>query len=75
MIWVSVVFTAPILLLQARKLLHRRQWVDLCAQLVLLSFGLVCSAALSLHLWMTVDFLSPVKAVFTPITEWMYALL
>lgn len=75
MVWFTSVLTLLILVLQSRSLWKKRLWPDLWSQMTLLGIGVAAGAAVSLHWWTTIDVLAPVKAVFTPISEWIYSLL
>lgn len=75
MIWLAVVFTIVIVSFESRHFIKARQWRTLATELFLLGLGLTLSAMITLHAWLYIDLLLPLKTVFTPLTGWIYGLM
>ena len=74
MMWVCLTWLFMVLSLQSLRLLRQRLWADLLTQITLLGAGVGFGTAISFGWWEQVDLLAPVKFVFTPLTNWIYAL-
>ncbi|QQE80837.1 hypothetical protein [Alicyclobacillus sp. SO9] len=71
MTWIAAVFTVfTVVYWIAVK--PKRKLQDWLVELSLLGLALVFSSMVSLRLWSSVDLLWPIKAVFMPLTEWLY---
>lgn len=50
----------------------KRKIQDWLVELSFLGLAMVFSGLVSLSLWPSIDLLWPIKAVFMPLTEWLY---
>ena len=75
MLWTGLALAALIAGVEGTATIRKRNWKVLLVQGLFLSAGLVLAAMVQFHLWLSVDLLWPTKAVFTPVTEWIYRML
>lgn len=57
------------------SLLRQRKWRELFVHTSLTGIGLVMAALVQWHLWLKIDLLAPIEAVFMPLTKWFYGIL
>ncbi|WP_067617992.1 hypothetical protein [Alicyclobacillus acidiphilus] len=74
MTWLALVASASVVAIDWRSLRSAKRR-EIVLYIVLICMTLTMAVCLDIHLFHRIDLLSPVNALFRPLTEWLYRVL